>query len=157
MTAGSPAPATLNVLVENHRRFLQFLERRVGSRDIAEDILQDAFVKTLDRPDILPRDDAVIPWFHRVLRNAIIDHYRRGGAERRALEHVAGTTEVAELPRDEELYRVVCECVSSLVDTLKTEYDAAVRRDDLEGILDVEFKHEGNNKARQSGERTARG
>ncbi|HKA58723.1 MAG TPA: RNA polymerase sigma factor [Gemmatimonadales bacterium] len=144
MTAGSLAPATLNVLVENHRRFLQFLERRVGSRDIAEDILQDAFVKTLDRPDILPRDDAVIPWFHRVLRNAIIDHYRRGGAERRALEHVAGTTEVAELPRDDELYRVVCACVSSLVDTLKPEYAAAVRRVDLDGILVVDFAREAN-------------
>src|SRR5688572_4203930 len=44
MTSTAPTPATINVLVENHRRFLQFLERRVGSREVAEDILQDAFV-----------------------------------------------------------------------------------------------------------------
>jgi len=28
-------------LVENHRDFLRFLERRVGRRDVAEDILQE--------------------------------------------------------------------------------------------------------------------
>jgi len=143
MTAGSVAPATLNVLVENHRRFLQFLERRVGSREIAEDILQDAFVKTLDA-DALPSDDGVIPWFYRVLRNAIIDHYRRGGAEERALAHVAGMTEVAEPPRDEELYEAVCACVTGLVDTLKPEYAAAIRRVDLDGVPVVQFAREMN-------------
>jgi RNA polymerase sigma-70 factor (ECF subfamily) len=31
-------------LVDNHRQFLGFLERRLGDRALAEDILQDAFV-----------------------------------------------------------------------------------------------------------------
>ena len=35
-------------LVANHQRFLTFLERRVGSRERAEDILQAAFVRTLE-------------------------------------------------------------------------------------------------------------
>jgi DNA-directed RNA polymerase specialized sigma24 family protein len=35
------------VLLENHRRFLAFLERRVGDRAVAEDILQEAFVRNL--------------------------------------------------------------------------------------------------------------
>ena len=38
-----------NVLVENHRAFLGFLERRVGDRALAEDLLQDAFTRNLDR------------------------------------------------------------------------------------------------------------
>jgi hypothetical protein len=32
-------------LVENHRAFLRYLERRVGDRALAEDILQDEFAK----------------------------------------------------------------------------------------------------------------
>ena len=39
----SPAPAPVAVLLENHRAFLRYLERRVGDRTLAEDILQDAF------------------------------------------------------------------------------------------------------------------
>ena len=39
------------VLLDNHRRFLGFLEKRVGDRAAAEDILQDAFVRNLDKAD----------------------------------------------------------------------------------------------------------
>ena len=35
-------PASLPGLLENHRAFLQYFERRVGDRARAEDILQDA-------------------------------------------------------------------------------------------------------------------
>ena len=142
MTSGAVAPATLNILVENHRRFLQFLERRVGSREVAEDILQDAFVKSLDRADSLPGEEAVIPWFYRVLRNAVVDHYRHSGAEERALAYVAGTAESSEPARDTELYDAVCACVTELVETLKPEYAAAIRRVDLEGVPVVEFARE---------------
>src|ERR687891_819565 len=38
----------LRVLLESHARFLDFVQRRVGSREVAEDILQEAFVRTLD-------------------------------------------------------------------------------------------------------------
>ena len=137
-----PASPTLNVLVENHRRFLQFLERRVGSRDVAEDILQDAFVKSLDRVESLPQNEEVIPWFYRVLRNAIVDHYRHSGAEERALAHVAGTADVSEPAHDAELHATICACVAELVETLKPEYRQAIRRVDLDGVAVVQFARE---------------
>jgi RNA polymerase sigma factor (sigma-70 family) len=65
-----------NVLVENHRAFLRFLERRVGDRALAEDLLQDAFVRNLDRLSDVP-DEGLVPWFYRVLRNAAVDRHRR--------------------------------------------------------------------------------
>jgi DNA-directed RNA polymerase specialized sigma24 family protein len=42
------------VLVQNHRAFLRFLERRVGDRALAEDLLQDAFTRNLDRLSDVP-------------------------------------------------------------------------------------------------------
>lgn len=142
MTTSAMPAATLNVLVENHRRFLQFLERRVGSRAVAEDILQDAFVRTLDRPETLPDESAVMAWFYRVLRNAIVDHYRHDGAEERALAHAAGMAEESAPPRDEALFQAICGCVAGLVDTLKPEYAAAIRRVDLDGVPVVQFARE---------------
>ena len=47
------SPDILRVLVDNHARFLGFLERRIGSRDEAEDILQEAFVRSLGRTEAL--------------------------------------------------------------------------------------------------------
>ncbi|HZA97612.1 MAG TPA: RNA polymerase sigma factor, partial [Gemmatimonadales bacterium] len=78
-------PDVLRVLLDNHARFLGFLERRVGSRDEAEDILQEAFVRSLHRAPSLPDAESVTVWFFRVLRNALTDHYRRQGARGRAI------------------------------------------------------------------------
>ena len=41
----SLSPEAVAQLVEGHREFLAFLERRVESREAAEDILQTAFVR----------------------------------------------------------------------------------------------------------------
>jgi RNA polymerase sigma-70 factor (ECF subfamily) len=130
-----PAPEhVVRVLVDNHARFLAFLERRVGSRDVAEDLLQEAFVRGLARARSLRDQGSAVAWFYRLLRNALTDHYRRRGAERRALERVAAEPEATEPPPDEQLMRTVCACVASLLDTLKPEYAAVLRRVELDGL-----------------------
>ncbi len=154
--ASSVTPDVLGVLVENHRRFLAFLERRVGSREAAEDILQDAFVRSLDRIETVRDAGAVVPWFYRLLRNAVVDHYRRAGAEDRALAYVAATADTVEPAADEELHGQVCECVKSLVETLKPEYAAAIKRVDLEGASLVDFARETGITANNAGVRLHR-
>ena len=66
------------VLLENHRSFLRFLERRLGDRALAEDILQDAFTRNLDKFEAVG-EEAIVPWFYRTLRNAAIDRYAEHG------------------------------------------------------------------------------
>jgi len=124
------SPEILRSLVDNHARFLAFLERRLGRRDLAEDILQDAFVRGIDRAGTIREGESATAWFYRLLRNALVDHHRRSDAERRALDAVAAEPEAAP---DDELMGVVCGCVGSLVGTLKPEYAEALRRVDLGG------------------------
>jgi RNA polymerase sigma factor (sigma-70 family) len=124
----------LRVLLENHARFLDFVERRVGSRDVAEDILQEAFVRSLDRAASLRRAESITAWFYRVLRNAITDHFRRQDTRRRAFERMAAESDEPVPSMDEELNAVVCACVLALLDTLKPDYAEALRRVDLEDM-----------------------
>jgi RNA polymerase sigma-70 factor (ECF subfamily) len=126
-------PEVLRLLVDNHARFLAFLERRVESRDVAEDILQEAFVRSLDHADSLRNPESATAWFYRVLRNAITDHFRRQSTRDRALDRFAAEAGVVEADPDQELEAVACACVVGLVDTLKPEYAAALRRVDLDG------------------------
>ncbi len=149
-------PDILEVLVENHRRFPAFLDRRVGSRAEAEDILQDAFVRSLDRADTVRDPEAVIPWFYRLLRNAVIDHHRRRGAEDRALAYAAGTADEAEPGADEALRDEVCACVAALVETLKPEYATAIKRVDLDGSTVAAFAREAGITANNAGVRLHR-
>lgn len=121
------------VLADNYARFLAFLERRVESRDVAEDILQDAFVRGVDRAHSIRNDESVTAWFYRILRNGVADYYRRGAAEARARGRVAAVAETSDPGPDDELLDQVCGCVRELVDTLKPEYARAVRRVDIDG------------------------
>jgi RNA polymerase sigma factor (sigma-70 family) len=116
-------------LVENHRQFLSFLEARVSSRAAAEEILQAAFVRALEKGDSIENEGSAVAWFYRVLRNAIIDHYRRTASEGRAMETHARDVEGS---FDLELEEAICECVGRLLPTLKPEYADMIRKVDLQ-------------------------
>lgn len=128
-TPEPPSPEVVERLVASHREFLSFLQARVSSRAVAEEILQAAFVRTLEKGGSLREGESAVAWFYRLLRNALVDHYRRGDVERRALDRQAAE---AALPSEEELERIVCACMGTLLPTLKPEYADVLRRVDLE-------------------------
>ncbi|HEV8201197.1 MAG TPA: RNA polymerase sigma factor [Candidatus Polarisedimenticolia bacterium] len=129
----------VKTLVANHRRFLAFVERRVGSREVAEDIVQNAFVRGLEGNSRLRDEDSAVAWFYRMLRNALIDHWRRRSAEQRAAERLAEQEEETVPAADQELMDTVCACVGDLLQTLKPEYAEALRRVDLDDKSVKEF------------------
>lgn len=128
---GAFPQATIDLLVAHHREFLGFVERRVGNRATAEEIVQDAFVRSLDRGDEI-RDSAV-GWFYRVLRNAVIDRQRRQAVADRRLDQFAAEL-ASSADGGEELAGVVCRCVAELAGTLKPEYADALRRIEVDGL-----------------------
>jgi RNA polymerase sigma-70 factor (ECF subfamily) len=130
-SSNSLSPEVIQRLVQGHRQFLSFLERRVESRAVAEDILQSAFVRGLERGGEVNDDESAVAWFYRVLRNAVIDHYRHRASAERALAGFGKESIGHEAP-EAELRQDICQCVSALLGTLKPEYQEALRVVDLE-------------------------
>jgi len=62
--------------------------RMVGKREVAEELVQEAFIKYYERREQLPTDDGLKYWLIRVVRNLTLNHEKRRGRERRALERV---------------------------------------------------------------------
>jgi RNA polymerase sigma-70 factor (ECF subfamily) len=118
---------------ENHKAFLAFLRRRVASEDVAEEILQDAYAKGLAKANSLRDEERVVAWFYRLLRNALVDHYRRAAAEARAVEQAAAEPAFQPEALDPELDRVVCECVGRVVKTLRPQYGEILTQVELQG------------------------
>lgn len=139
-TAPPPPPEVVATLVANHRRFLAFLELRTGDRALAEDLLQEAFVRGLDRLATLRDGESAVAWFYRCLRNAVIDHHRRRGAATRALDAFAREVE-GEAP-GAEIEGEICRCIRELAETLKPEYADALRRVELDGVAVKDYATE---------------
>src|SRR4051812_38514227 len=159
MTSPEPlpddSPGALAVLLDNHRAFLRYLERRVGDRELAEDILQDAFIKVMDRPDQAPGDEGVVPWFYRTLRNAAIDRFRRRDAASRAVEAFARELETHPAP-EADIEAEICACIGRLATTLKTEYAEALEAIDVHGTPVKAFAEQRGLSASNAGVRVFR-
>lgn len=129
------------ILVDNHRQFLSFLERRVGHRAVAEDILQEAFTRGIEKQSEIRNEESTVAWFYRMLRNAVVDHHRRQGSARRALESFTSEVEL-HLEPEEDVRDAICQCVTRLSSTLKPEYRTALERIEIQGLSMKEFAEE---------------
>jgi len=127
--------ATFDRLLDLRRRFLAFLERRVSDRAIAEDILQAAYLRALDARGRLRADESAVAWFYRILRNAVIDYYRRRATEGAAIQRWAQELEDTTAP-EPQLEETVCQCISGALDGIAPAYAGLLLEVDLrEGSL----------------------
>lgn len=167
MTNHPPEPYSENMensqpiaqLIATQEKFLAFLTKRVESREVAEDILQSAFVRGIESAAELREGENAVAWFYRILRNAVIDHYRKRGATARALDTWGREFAAAETPA-EATRAEICECLGGLIEGLKPEYRDALHIVDLdEGTLRDLSSHahitEGNAAVRIHRARTA--
>lgn len=124
---------TLN---DQRSAFRAFLVSRVGSEAEAEDILQNGLLKALERAGEVQDDTKLTAWFYQLLRNSVIDHYRARSSVRRkhdALGAIISSLgeDVSDAPAAWEAQ--LCRCLGSVVDTLKPQHAALLRRVDLGG------------------------
>src|ERR1700744_5851128 len=110
--------STIASLADQRNRFLQFVRRRVDSPAMAEDILQSAYTRALEQSLVLRNEESAVAWFYRILRNAVIDHYRHRAVEDRALERWAQDL-VSESQPDPRTHEIVCECIGDVLRTMK--------------------------------------
>jgi RNA polymerase sigma factor (sigma-70 family) len=123
---------TISDLTLLREQFLRFLQRRVESLATAEDILQSAYTRALEQAPSLRSEESAVAWFYRILRNAIIDHYRHRAAEDRALERWAQELATETQP-DPQTHQIVCECIGDVLSTMKPAYSEIIRDVELEG------------------------
>jgi len=134
MSSTLDTAALLRELAAKRGEFLAFVERRVGDRALAEDILQDAFAKCATKLDGLRTPEAATAWFYRVLRNSSAESYRRSSRRDRALTAVEVEASLAAPETAPDEHAVGCRCVGELVETLKPEYAEALARIEIEGV-----------------------
>lgn len=133
-------PEAERTLLAHRARFLATLQRRTRSRELAEDVLQAAYARALERGTPAVGEEGVVAWFQTVLRNAWLDRARRAGVEDGVARRLS--VEVQEAVTDPELRDAVCACVHDAIEELKPEYAEVIREVDLKGRPLVEVAGE---------------
>lgn len=114
MTSPQPPAAELahlqHQLVALRPKMLKRLQARVGSQELAEDLLQQALIKALEQLPQLRQPDKLESWFSTLLKRVLLNHLR----QRQALP-------VAELPEPGPVAvseAASCACVLKLLHQL---------------------------------------
>lgn len=119
-------------LAAHRDEFVAFVARRLGSRELAEDVVQSVLAHAVPRVEAVREEPALLAWFYRSLRNALIDRARRVATEKKALD--ALVRELDEHADTAELSPPsVCRCVLRLARALKPEYADALLRIEVDG------------------------
>ena len=108
-----------------------YIAARISDRHIAEDLLQEAFLRIQKRIHEIRDDERIAPWVFRIVRNLIIDQYR---SKARAIEREALTVPFEEYEDGESNANAeVTEWLPRFVEGLSPTYRDAVRLYELEG------------------------
>jgi RNA polymerase sigma-70 factor (ECF subfamily) len=93
--------------------------RITGSREIAEDLCHEAFIKLMQRPTLLPDMDQSKYWLLRVVRNLSLNHEKRLRRERAAVGRLTQLSPgVAESGEKQLLQKELASSVQSALDGL---------------------------------------
>lgn len=117
-------------LLANLHDFTAFARSRVGDPHLAQDLVQDSLVKAMSATKQPSNDEDTITWFYRILRNSIIDLYRRDAARKQALEKFE--RELPESPGT-DAEKILCQCFKRLLPTVPGQYRELLQRIDLDG------------------------
>ncbi|MFZ2446422.1 MAG: RNA polymerase sigma factor SigZ [Syntrophobacteraceae bacterium] len=112
----------------------RFIRGRVPDEVIAEDVLQDVFVKIISQIGALRNDQCVRGWVYKIARNTIIDYYR----SRHPVLEVPQTLPSPVSP-DLPIIDGLIPCLESMVRELPEKYRRAVLLTEYEGLSQKEM------------------
>lgn len=134
------APDAHAIWLEFHEALFGFIDRRVRSRETAEDILQEVMLRIHRNAAGVQRAEAVGAWVHAITRNAIADHYRSASVSR---ELVSGSEVDAGAPsepaaEDPDARGELAACVTPLLRRLPESYRDALTLTEIDGLTQAQ-------------------
>jgi RNA polymerase sigma-70 factor, ECF subfamily len=120
------------IYAEFHQSMLAFIRSRIKSREDAEDILQNVFIKISANIHSLAEDEKLKSWIFTITRNSVIDYYRNKAQQKTTLSEGIGEG-IVDLS-DPDPTKGLDQCVGSLINLLPDEYRDIIIESELKGI-----------------------
>jgi RNA polymerase sigma-70 factor (ECF subfamily) len=121
-----------------HAPLHQFIRRRVSDEGIAEDLLQEVFLKIHQRGERLKDVKHLEGWIYQITRNLIIDYYRSHRQTTASLDAVEALNLPEELP-DDDIVSELLPCVRAMVLALPDQDRQALILTEYQGLTQKEL------------------
>ncbi|WP_341836123.1 sigma-70 family RNA polymerase sigma factor [Chitinophaga pollutisoli] len=131
----------LPVLVQLDKQLSRRICARVKHDACCEDILQDVYLKALERLPQLEKADNITSYMLRMADNAVVDYFRKKGKASAEVAVVEDTPAPADQPND-LVSQLSVSFVGQMIDTLPPIYRDALVRTEIEGISQKQLAEE---------------
>ena len=120
---------------EFNEKLRLFILKRVPDEAIAEDILQEVFLKIHTNMESLRDKTKLQSWIYQVTRNAIVDYYRNRKPAAQVTEQMAAPEDTT----DDKSVAEISECIQALIDELPEGYREALYLTQYQGLTQKEM------------------
>jgi RNA polymerase sigma-70 factor (ECF subfamily) len=117
-----------------HSELLGYIKRKVRSREDAEDILQNVFIKISSNLDKLTEDVKLKNWIFTITRNAVIDYYRINANKKKVAINEEINDGILEPEEDFDPTKGLDQCMNSMIGLLPDEYRDIIIESELKGV-----------------------
>jgi RNA polymerase sigma-70 factor, ECF subfamily len=140
MEHSSQPPPLGQVAKELSGPLLRYLQRYVGTRDLAEDLLQETLIRIHRGLPSFEGRAELKTWAFSIATRVAADHFRQPGNRARIVD-IAKVPELPDSDRSVGQRLVIDEmnhCVRQVIDSLPEDFRAALVLHDLEGLTAVQ-------------------
>lgn len=122
----------VHALLHEEGTFFAFIRRRVGTVEAAEDVLQSAYLKSLEKGHQVQSEENIKAWFFSLIRNALVDHFRNP-SNARTSQMDADWLENVESRDDQELADSAVGCVRVAMRSIREDDARLITWVDIQG------------------------
>ena len=118
---------------EFNQQLLGYVKSKIASKEDAEDILQNVFVKISTNINNLAAEEKLKNWVFTITRNAIIDYYRINASKRKTSVDNGIDENISEL-QDDDPTKGLDQCMNTMINLLPDEYREIILDAEIKGI-----------------------
>ena len=118
-----------------HKQLRSFIQKRVSDPSVADDILQEVFIKIHTRIDSLQEHRKIKAWLYQITRNTIIDYYRKSTP----MEDTQNLIAELEDENDPSALADIQSCIVPMIKSLPEDYRDALLLTELNGLSQKEL------------------
>ncbi len=127
------------IWLEYHQKLSGFIKSRI-SGDVADDLLQDVFLKVHSQLGSLETKTKVESWLYQITRNTVIDYYRAN----KRLEELPKWIVQPELDESTAIRQELSSCLEPMISQLPDKYREAIQLSEIEGKTQKEVSEKEN-------------